>query len=267
MSETQVVIIYPQSYLSIFKYYRIVSYFSKWIDDVVLVCRSDFSESIKSLYKNHVNISFKLLDLDNFVHTGDTSALTSILNNFHSDSLIKGYEEFDVFRKADDNYFDVFSHVIGDIVIDDLYIDDFNSNAGVQLDSVENNLYGFSRDLVSEKLYTNQLKKFYTPSYCLITSNLYVSKAYKIGENSINLTQLFPDNDNVLNMLDIIIKSNSFIIGDDYLAAMLYSIQSSSLTEFAPLRWKYVYFHLAGKPESFYPQYTTNKLQRWIFFN
>lgn len=254
-----VVIIHPQSYLSIFNYYRIVSHYAETAN-VVVFCRSDFKESIISLYRRYPdNITFEYIDLDDFTVAMLSTTIERYMTNV--DLAIKGYEEFDALRRINDEYFNFYA-LNSFTTIDDSYANDFTTT----LIPVEDNLKTFFREpnhILNEQTYTRKIKKFYVPSYSLITNDSYVSKSNVTGENAINLLTLFPKNKDILNLLDVILNSNMFFVGgDDVLAAILYAFRH--LDEFKSLQYKYVYLKnsLQG-----YPEYTTNKPTRWIIYN
>jgi hypothetical protein len=217
-------------------------------------------DAYRYMYDANINIlplNNAIFDLDNIDNI--TSLCNVINDDFPNTTTIRAYEAFDMFRAHDDDYKDAFSASSNNDDIFDIYHDEI----AVLRD---NNELPLVRNFAVENQFVDKLSGFFNLHFCIVSDDAYRTKARAMECHSINIFRIFPNNSNILYLIKLIQEAAFFIVSDDALAALLYTLLTKKVdTKLLLGKNTKVYFDLKGKDVSSYPSFVTPSLANWVF--
>jgi hypothetical protein len=256
MSLIKLVVIHPQSEPDCIKYSNVVkSLIHDGTYKVVLFYKTEFTELIKFLYQD-IRLYVQFEPEENYsVYNFQRKLYSSpnILKDLYKEHIVKGYGEFDKVRT--DAYYNVFDTVwinrplTYDNIVEELYPDDgFNPEFSITTPAGEtrSNIV-IIRNSGIETQMVKKLKNYFNMKFICISNDKFKKYVFNLEVNSINPFKLFPNNTNVYNFISLCTNANSFIVSNDDLGRLIYTLQTNRIVGNVILNNKIkVFVHLEG---------------------
>ena len=248
------VVIHPQQFQKYFEYTKVVRLLlrTNMYESIVLFINSINVDWVKEIYTDLVHDKkVFIVSIDNnnefcdLFHPGITKEQADRrcydhLRLAYEGFDIKGYEEFDMVRSSTDRLKGVHNanyktgpkdgsndqHIISRLYSEELML----SNR-----SFEDIEFVLPRDLNSETLIMNKLKKILQFKFAIISDDKYKSLCHDNEMNCINIKKLFPKSHRMSHWIPLLQKAVFLVVSDDEVAAFVYTLQTESTGSGKPI--------------------------------
>jgi hypothetical protein len=238
MSLIKLVVIHPQSEPECIKYSNVVkSLIHDGTYEVVLFHKTEFTDLIKFLYQD-IRVYVQFEPEENYTVVNFQDILYSspdILKDLYKEHIVRGYGDFDKVRT--DAYNNVFETVWSsrpltyDNIVEELYSGDgFNPEFSITTPPGETRAnIVIIRNSGIETQMVKKLRNYFNMKFICISNDKFKKYVFNLEVNSINPYKLFPNNTNVYNFISLCTKANSFIVSDDDLGRLIYTLQTNRI--------------------------------------
>jgi hypothetical protein len=190
-------------------------------------------------------------------NNSNIQTLCNIINVDYPEHNIYGYENYDIFRKDDDVYQNAYESN-SNLDVNDIY--------AIEMDNIDVTNFQLIRDFVIETQFISKLSQYFNLHYAIVSNDAYKKIASNYENNSINILQVFPKNNNIFYLLEFLKRATFFVVSDDIVGALIYTLQTKKTDGKHIINPKIkVYFDLNGHTYDHYKYYTTPKLASWDF--
>ncbi len=214
MSQKTTVIIHPQSKQEFFLYCGVIRNHASTLSKLVLFCREDFIHTVRFMYKDLSNVEVFALDKIRACNNDVLYAFNVINKQFKNCEVI-GYGVFDRLRK--DSYKNKHTLACANRTMRSCLFE-------YDWDESVVDAFTFTRSYFDENKLTKLFASYLNISYVIVSDD----KFLKIPTDcpKINILKLFPKNRNVFNYIELIVKSDGIIVGNDEIACLVHKLQS-----------------------------------------